>query len=121
MKLSMLGNLCASLDLKREEKSDQPEGQVSRSTEGQRSEEPQPVFLILQQILPIIQKLLNVWISDTTVVEVRKVKVEVKVISCCVYSLLTRNPCVCLVVSCFCFSLKRKKMSFIHPIQILPN
>ncbi|XP_072023500.1 LOW QUALITY PROTEIN: importin-13-like [Amphiura filiformis] len=69
VKLSMLGNLCASLDLKREEKTEQAEGQVTGSSGGSRLEEPQPVFLILQQVLPIVQKLLNVWISDTTVVE----------------------------------------------------
>ena len=69
VKLAMLANLCASLDIKREDKSIIGEGQ-GKTGGGVGSEETQPVLLILQKTLPIVEKLLNVWISDAAIVEV---------------------------------------------------
>nr|CAD7206588.1 unnamed protein product [Timema douglasi] len=51
----MLSMLFATLDV-------QGEGDVSRF--------PQPVFLVLQRILPVIQAIVHVWCSDAQVIEV---------------------------------------------------
>nr|CAD7263458.1 unnamed protein product [Timema shepardi] len=54
-RLKMLSMLFATLDV-------QGEGDVSRF--------PQPVFLVLQRILPVIQAIVHVWCSDAQVIEV---------------------------------------------------
>nr|CAD7574619.1 unnamed protein product [Timema californicum] len=53
-RLKMLSMLFATLDV-------QGEGDVSRF--------PQPVFLVLQRILPVIQAIVHVWCSDAQVIE----------------------------------------------------
>ncbi|XP_030851802.1 importin-13 isoform X2 [Strongylocentrotus purpuratus] len=68
VKLTMMANLCASLDIKREDKSIIGKGEIeSKSSAG--TQDTQPVLLILQKILPIVEKLLNMWISDAAIVE----------------------------------------------------
>nr|CAD7454175.1 unnamed protein product [Timema tahoe] len=54
-RLKMLSMLFATLDV-------QGEGDISRF--------PQPVFLVLQRILPVIQAIVHVWCSDAQVIEV---------------------------------------------------
>nr|CAD7408960.1 unnamed protein product [Timema cristinae] len=54
-RLKMLSMLFATLDV-------QSEGDISRF--------PQPVFLVLQRILPVIQAIVHVWCSDAQVIEV---------------------------------------------------
>ncbi|CAG2069561.1 unnamed protein product, partial [Timema podura] len=57
-RLKMLSMLFATLDV-------QGEGDISRF--------PQPVFLVLQRILPVIQAIVHVWCSDAQVIEVSPV------------------------------------------------
>ncbi|XP_072172945.1 importin-13-like [Diadema setosum] len=68
VKLAMMANLCASLDIKREDKSIIGQVEIEpKSPSG--AQETQPVLLILQKILPIVEKLLSMWISDAAIVE----------------------------------------------------
>ncbi|XP_022101728.1 importin-13-like isoform X1 [Acanthaster planci] len=72
LKINMLSNLCSTLDLKRPDRpEEEQEGAESMTVKraAPAQDEPQPVLLILQQTLPILQNLLSVWISDVGVVE----------------------------------------------------
>ncbi|XP_071799538.1 importin-13-like isoform X1 [Asterias amurensis] len=69
LKINMLSNLCSTLDLKRPDRSEEEEGSGSGTRQLPTPDEPQPVLLILQQTLPILQNLLSVWILDVGVVE----------------------------------------------------
>ncbi|XP_052776620.1 importin-13-like [Mya arenaria] len=58
LKLNMLSWLFSSLDTDREMSADKP-----------KKEGPKPVFMILQQIAPILQTIVSNWINDTGVIE----------------------------------------------------
>ena len=77
----MLSNLCSTLDLKRPDRSEEEEGSGSGTRQLPTPDEPQPVLLILQQTLPILQNLLSVWILDVGVVEVRTKGLDIFVVT----------------------------------------
>ncbi|KAJ8305632.1 hypothetical protein KUTeg_016177 [Tegillarca granosa] len=65
LKLNMLSWMVASLD------TDRP---TSENMEGQKQQEvkldqPKPVFLVMQQVAPIVQELLSKWMNDASIVE----------------------------------------------------
>ncbi|CAH1244188.1 IPO13 [Branchiostoma lanceolatum] len=63
-KLNMLSMLFSSLDIRRPESEEAEKRQPKP-----RADEPQPVLLVLQQVYPIVQRLVSQWIADTGVIE----------------------------------------------------
>ncbi|XP_078656561.1 importin-13-like isoform X2 [Branchiostoma floridae x Branchiostoma belcheri] len=63
-KLNMLSMLFSALDIRRPESEEAEKRQPKP-----RADEPQPVLLVLQQVYPIVQRLVSQWIADTGVIE----------------------------------------------------
>ncbi|XP_070563307.1 importin-13-like [Ptychodera flava] len=67
MRINMLAMLCATLDYKRQDEVD--ENTETKKTAPPQDSPPQPVLLILQQVFPILQKIMIQWMSDAGIVE----------------------------------------------------
>ncbi|VDI21228.1 Hypothetical predicted protein [Mytilus galloprovincialis] len=67
LKLKMVSWLFQSLDTDREKEEDVEEGQ--QKTVKVKSDKPKPVYVVLQQIAPVVQALVTKWIMDPSVIE----------------------------------------------------
>ncbi|XP_052096308.1 importin-13-like isoform X1 [Mytilus californianus] len=67
LKLKMLSWLFQSLDTEREKEEDVEEGQQKQVKV--KSDKPKPVYVVLQQIAPVVQALVTKWIMDPSVIE----------------------------------------------------
>ncbi|XP_069126278.1 importin-13-like [Argopecten irradians] len=66
LKLNMVSWLVASLDTDREMENSQ---MADVNTPKPKSNQPKPVFVILQQVAPVIHQLVAKWISDSNIIE----------------------------------------------------
>nr|XP_006824899.1 PREDICTED: importin-13-like [Saccoglossus kowalevskii] len=67
VRINMLSMLFSTLDYRRPDNTE--EGTTKKQPAPPQSEETQPVLLVLQQVFPLIQKIVSVWLTDTGIIE----------------------------------------------------